>query len=83
MTNQSGHISTPLLRQLAEADKLGELTARGVEGGFILVMREGAREQTLATQRGGDRLFKRLDVLATYLAQLGIHQVALDLKDWS
>ena len=76
-------ISTPLLRQLAATARVGELIARGVAGGFILVMRDGGLEQTLAAQKGGARIFKRLETLATYLTQLGIYRVTVELEHWS
>lgn len=81
--SQKTLIDTPLLRQLAATGKTGELIGRGVAGGFILVMRDGELEQTLAAQRGDERLFKRLDALAKYLAQLGIYRVSLELDQWS
>ncbi|MGO4395864.1 hypothetical protein AB4Z46_31370 [Variovorax sp. M-6] len=80
---QKTTFGTPLLRELAATRKVGSLIARGVTGGFILVMRDGDREQTLATQRGGERVFKKLDSLATYLAELGIYRVTVELENWS
>lgn len=81
--NHNGTFDTALLRQLATTRKVGELVGRGVAGGFILVMRDGDLEQTLAAQRGGERLFKRLDALAAYLSQLGIYRVTVELEKWS
>ncbi|MFM1990202.1 MAG: hypothetical protein RJA99_3159 [Pseudomonadota bacterium] len=74
---------TPLLRQLIRSGKSGELVARGVPGGFVLVMREGVTEDLLEAQRGGARKFKHLDALASYLHTLGASEFRVELGPWS
>lgn len=76
-------IDTRVLRALIRAGKAGELVARGVPGGFLLVHREGLDEQLLEAQRGGPRKFKRLDAVAKYLRQLGASAFRVELEQWS
>ena len=75
-------LDTPLLRQLIGAGKAGELVAKGIPGGFVLVMREGIEEQVLEAQRGHPRVFKRLDTIGGYLRQLGAREFTVDLAYW-
>jgi hypothetical protein len=75
-------IDTPLLRQLVRAGKAGDLVAKGVPGGFLLVMREGLDEQLLEAQRGHARKFKRLDTMASYLKHIGVHAFTIELDQW-
>lgn len=76
-------IDTPLLRQLLRSGKAGELVAKGVPGGFVLAMREGLDEQLLEAQRGHARRFKRLEAVASYLKELGAHDFAVELSQWT
>jgi hypothetical protein len=81
--DQRRAIDTPLLRQLVLAGKAGSLIARGVPGGFVLLMREGLEEQILETQRGRARKFRRLDAVAAYLSGLGVRAFAVELEQWT
>jgi hypothetical protein len=74
---------TPLLRQLIRSGKTGELVARGVPGGFVLMMRDGLTEDLLEAQRGGARKFKHLDALASYLQSLGASEFRVELGHWT
>lgn len=80
---QKEFLDTPLLRQLLHTGRAGELVAKGVPGGFVLMMRDGISEQLLAAQRGGARKFKRLDALASYLASIGGRAFAVELGQWA
>ncbi len=76
-------IDTPLLRQLVRSGKAGSLIAKGIDGGFVLVMREGLDEQLLEAQRGHARKFKRLESVANYLKGLGAATFSVELDQWS
>jgi hypothetical protein len=76
-------IDTPLLRQLVRSGKTGSLIAKGVDGGFVLVLREGLDEQLLEAQRGHARKFKRLESVASYLKGLGARGFSVELEQWS
>ena len=76
-------IDTPLLRQLVRSGKAGSLIAKGIDGGFVLVMREGLDEQLLEAQRGHARKFRRLESVANYLKGLGATTFSVELDQWS
>lgn len=78
-----GTIDTPVLRQLVRSGKAGTLVAQGVPGGFVLVMREGLDTQVLEAQRGHQRRFKRLDAIASYLADLGAEEFTVEIGQWT
>ena len=73
---------TPTLRHLATLGRAAGLVAKGVPGGFVLVMRSGIQEEVLTAQRGGPRTFRRLETGASYLKDLGIHSFEVDLGSW-
>ena len=76
-------MTTPLLRHLVATGLAGQLVARGVPGGFLLVMKNpGGEEFVLAAQRGSNRVFKRLDTLAGFLNELGARCALLELAGW-
>lgn len=76
-------IDTPLLRHLIRSGKAGGLAAKGVPGGFVLVLREGLDEQVLEAQRGHARKFRRLESVATYLLKLGAEEFTVELSQWT
>lgn len=76
-------IDTPILRHLIQAGKANGLAAKGVPGGFILVLREGLEEHVLEAQRGHARKFRRLEAVATYLRKLGAREFTVDLEQWA
>jgi hypothetical protein len=82
LINQISTIDTPLLRRLLFSKKAGELVAKGVPGGFVLLMREGSVAQTLEVQRGHARKFKRLEAVASYLKDLGADQFTVEIDKW-
>ena len=59
------------------------MVAKGVPGGFVLAMREGLDEQLLEAQRGHARRFRRLEAVASYLKDLGAHEFAVELDQWT
>lgn len=79
----SSEIDTPMLRFLIEHGKAGPLTARGTDGGFLLVMHSAQGDVTLRTQRGGPRLFPRIDILTKFVKRLGAREFAVQLDGWS
>jgi hypothetical protein len=76
-------LTTPVLRHLVLTGLAGQMVARGVAGGFLLVVRNRGSETTLAAQRGAPRLFKRLDTLAGFLKDLGVRSVLIELDGWN
>ncbi|PIF74299.1 hypothetical protein CLU95_1424 [Variovorax sp. 54] len=81
--NHSSMFDTRLLRQLLHTGKAPGLIARGVPGGFVLVMREGLDEQLLEAQRGHARRFRRLEAVASYLKGLGARGFEVELEQWA
>jgi hypothetical protein len=79
---QAQKLTTPLLRHLISTGLVGQLCARGVPGGFLLVMRQGEAELALAAQRGAPRVFRRLDTLAGYAKEQGARTVVVELDGW-
>ena len=77
-------MTTPILRNLIASGLAGQLIARGVAGGFVLVMSNRGAEQKLASQRQPDepRVFRRLDTLAGFLKDLGALTALIELEDW-
>jgi hypothetical protein len=75
-------LTTPVLRHLVATGLAGQLVARGVPGGFMLVMKGRGSESTLAAQRGAPRLFRRLDTLAGFLRDLGVHSATVEFDQW-
>jgi hypothetical protein len=75
--------TTSLLRGLAAAGSISNITARGVPGGFVLVIRVGLNESTLKAYRGKARLFRRLDAAAKYVKDLGLAHFEVEVSGWS
>ena len=73
-------MKTPVLKALFLALSSNRLIARQVETGFILVLLNQQHEQILQAQRGGDRVFKKLDNLAKYASSLGARQFEVQLS---
>ena len=75
-------IDTPTLRKLAAMGQASHLIAKGVPGGYILVLRSGLDEEALKAQRGGPRLFRKLEAVVNYLADMGISSFEVDSSSW-
>lgn len=70
----------PLLEQMVKTKILhGSVIARSIEGGYLFVVRTGDVEQVLSIQRGGPRVFKKLDALVAYVRSLNIQWMSIDL----
>jgi hypothetical protein len=67
---------------LVRTGKAGVLVAKGVPGGFMLIIRDGMDEQLLEAQRGHARKFKRLEAVASYLQDLGANNFSVELDHW-
>lgn len=76
-------MNTPLLKQLAALGKTGPLVAKGVPGGFVIVMRDMLEEQLLEAQRGHPRVFKKLDAVASFLHGIGVLTFDVETVNWS
>lgn len=73
-------MKTPITRELLRSGAISRLVARGAPGGFVLAMYIGVEERVLSAQRGGPRLFKHLDTLASYAQKLGFSVLEVDLS---
>lgn len=83
MINQFESIDAKLLRQLVQTGKVGHLVAKGVPGGFVLLMMEGLGEQVLEAQRGHPRKFKKLEAVASFIQGMGGSEFHVELSQWS
>lgn len=70
-------IVEPVLRGLVDAKSIQSACVTGCCGGYSIVVRYGQEERTLATRRGGIRLFK-LDNASKFLCELGIEKFEVD-----
>lgn len=75
-------ISTAILRELIAAGSVTALSATGAPGGFYLSAQVGLERRLLDTQRGGPRLFKRLDALASFVHGVGLSKFEVDIAQW-
>lgn len=74
-------IDTPVLRQLARLGAAANVVAKQVPGGFVVVLRNGLEEEPLRAQRGGARVFRRLDTVCNFLSEVGLHTFAVELGE--
>ena len=72
-----------MFTELAAAGALASVSARGIPGGYVLVVRTEAGERLLETQRGQTRIFTKLDTVAVFVRSAGLHRFDVDLSDWS
>lgn len=75
--------STSLLKGLAAAGAVSKLTARGVDGGYILFAQVGMEESPVKAYRGLPRVFRKLDAVASYVKELGLERFDVDVSRWS
>nr|WP_013207364.1 hypothetical protein [Ralstonia solanacearum]CBJ34351.1 Putative antitoxin [Ralstonia solanacearum PSI07] len=54
----------------------------GQRGGWAVQFKYGMTERPLATQRGGVRTWAKFETLATYLRELGIKQLVVDVAEY-
>jgi len=76
----SEYIGTPGLKTLVDAGAVNHLSARGVPGGFVLVVKVGLTERTVRAQKQSNaRVFATLDGVAGYCSAAGIRRIDVDL----
>lgn len=72
-------IREPVLRELVEASALSGATITGQEKGFAVIFKVGTSEKTLATTRGGIRLFASLDTAGAFIRDIGLPRFDVDM----
>ena len=75
-------IREPVLRELIQAADGLSATLSGRDHGFAVVVRFGDSERTLATVRGGVRLFASLDTASAFIKDLGLSRFEVDMTDY-
>jgi hypothetical protein len=79
MTTTTETIDHSTLSKLVEANAVRAAHVVGQHGGWALMVKYGASERCLATQRGHKtRLFRRLETLVAYLKDIGLHRFDVD-----
>ncbi|KEY59257.1 hypothetical protein [Serratia sp. DD3] len=72
------------LHHLVEAGAVSAAHVVGTQGGWVLVVRYGLLERSLAAQRSRQvRLFKRLETLVNYLKDIGIVRFDVDASNFT
>ena len=72
-------IKEPVLRELVQASAVVGATVTGQEKGFSVSVRFGSGERTLATTRGGIRLFASLDTAGAFIRGVGLPRFDVDM----
>ena len=72
-------MTTPILKTLLPTVTNSRIVARQVETGFTLVLLIQDQEKVLQAQRGGIRIFKKLDNLAKYTISIGANRFEVEL----
>lgn len=81
---ETGTINHATLAHLAEAGSLLGTRAVGQAGGWALIVRYGAGERVLASQRSGRaRVFKRMETVVSYLKVVGISSFEVETAGYS
>jgi hypothetical protein len=77
-------IDAPHLKLLVEAGAVQYLTARGIPGGFVIVVRVGLNEKTVRGQKvKAPRVFTTLDGISNYCRAAGVRRFDVDLAGYS
>lgn len=77
-------LDTPHLKTLVEAGAVQYLTARGIPGGYVIVVRVGLNERFVRGQRAKvPRVFKTLDGISGYCRDAGVRRFDVDLAGYS
>lgn len=76
-------IREQVLRELvAAATGIVGTTVEGQPSGYSVLVHVGEAMRTLATSRGGVRLFASLDTASGYLRELGIDRFDVDMRGY-
>lgn len=75
-------IKEPALRELVADSVVRSAVIAGQHGGYVVRVSYGTAERTLATMRGGVRLFATLDTAGAFVRGLGIPRFEVDLTDY-
>lgn len=81
-TNNMLTIKEPALRELVAASAVRSATITGQHGGFVVTVSYGSGDRTLATTRGGIRLFATLDTAGAFVRGLGLPRFEVDLTQY-
>lgn len=74
------YIDTPKLKVLADAGAITYVSARGVPGGFVLVVKIGQSERMVRAQnRTNARVFATMDGIVSYCSAARIRRIEVDL----
>lgn len=76
-------IEKSILRELVQAGAVLSLTARGVPGGYVLVVRTEGGDRLVGLQRGSVRVFSSLETVASFLRDVGAYRFGVDSETWS
>jgi hypothetical protein len=76
----SATIREPVLRELVQAAAVTRATVTGKEKGFSVIVHYGSVERTLATTRGGVRLFASLDTAGAFVRDVGLPKFEVDMS---
>lgn len=71
------------LRLLVESGGVSALKAVGTQDGWMLQVKCGLGEHTLASNARPVRVFKKLEALVSYLKKMGINQFNIDISGYS
>lgn len=78
------YIDTPKLKTLVEAGAINYVSARGVAGGFVVVVKIGMTERIVRAQkRTNARVFATMDGIVGYCTVAGIRRIDVDLVGYS
>ena len=72
-----------IFRELIRAGAVHSIAVRGLPGGYALFVLTEAGESHLTAQRGGVRVFSRLDTIAGFLREMGVSRFTVDGENWS
>lgn len=75
-------IKEPALRELVAASAVRSAMIVGQHGGFVVTVSYGSNERTLATTRGGIRIFVTLDTAGAFVRALGLPRFEVDLSQY-
>ena len=72
-----------VLQELVSAGAVVSLSARGVPGGYVLVVNSEGGERLLSLQRRTTRVFTKLDTVASFLRDIGVTRFGVDTESWA